>query len=435
MKAVVERLNIHPSVVNTLRWGKLISVTGGAQILVQGISFISGIMIIRLLPTGEYALYTLANAMLANMLALADGGITSGVTAQGGKVWSNREELGIVLATGFELRRKFALLSMLLGMPLLFFLCLHHDANWLIAALVTISIVPSFYLRLSGTLLEISPKLHQDILGIQKVQVSANIARLLLAGLSLLVVPWAYVGVLVAAVPEMFINKFLRKATGKYANPKQDSDPVIRKKILTMVKRLFPEAIYICVSSQLTIWLISIFGSTAAVAQLGALSRVGIMLTPFTIMFASVIMPRFARLPNDYKLLMQRYLQIQTALVFFFVLFIGGAFLFAKEILWVLGEEYKGLTSEVVLLLAGSCIYVISHSSFSLCTSKGWVINPLFSIPINVISIATCIAILDVSSLSGILLFTIIINSVQVLMHVCFGLIKINKLRICTSIA
>ena len=69
-----------------LRWIKLIFVTGSAQIIVQATGLFCGILVIRLLPVNEYALYTLANTMLGTMTVLADSGISSGVMAQGGKV-------------------------------------------------------------------------------------------------------------------------------------------------------------------------------------------------------------------------------------------------------------------------------------------------------------------------------------------------------------
>src|SRR4051812_39271310 len=88
-----------------VEWGKLISITGSAQVLIQAIGFVSGIMIIRLLSTSEYALYTLANTMLGTMTLLTDGGINTGVMAQGGRVWQDKVKLGIVMNTGMDLRR------------------------------------------------------------------------------------------------------------------------------------------------------------------------------------------------------------------------------------------------------------------------------------------------------------------------------------------
>jgi hypothetical protein len=39
-------------------WFKLIAVTGSSQIIIQVIGLVSGILIIRVLPINEYALYT-----------------------------------------------------------------------------------------------------------------------------------------------------------------------------------------------------------------------------------------------------------------------------------------------------------------------------------------------------------------------------------------
>jgi O-antigen/teichoic acid export membrane protein len=102
-------------------WAKLISMTSFAQAIVQGMGFISGILVIRWLPTQEYAMYTIANAMLGTMTVLADGGIASGVMSQGGQAWKDQTKLGTVIVTGMHLRRKFAIGSLLFAIPALFF--------------------------------------------------------------------------------------------------------------------------------------------------------------------------------------------------------------------------------------------------------------------------------------------------------------------------
>src|SRR5438045_2535474 len=61
MRTLVQKINSHPVSAKAFEWGKLISITGAAQIIVQLTGLISGIIVIRLLPTQEYALYTLAN--------------------------------------------------------------------------------------------------------------------------------------------------------------------------------------------------------------------------------------------------------------------------------------------------------------------------------------------------------------------------------------
>src|SRR5690606_14307653 len=137
-----------------MQWGKLLSVTAMAQIAVQALGMITGIFIIRLLPVEEYAYYTLANAMLGTMTILADGGIVSGVMAQGGKVWKDKEKLGIVLATGLHLRQRFAIGSLAVSLPILAYLLWQHGASALFIMLILLAIIPAFFSALSDSLLE-----------------------------------------------------------------------------------------------------------------------------------------------------------------------------------------------------------------------------------------------------------------------------------------
>jgi hypothetical protein len=144
MRGVVQYINDNPIWLRIINQGKLVTLTAGAQVLIQGIGFISGILIIRILPTHEYALYTLANTMLGIMILLADGGITTGVMAQGGKVWQNNDRLGAVIATGLDLRKKIAIASVLISAPILIFLLHHHMASWFMSCLIFITILPAF---------------------------------------------------------------------------------------------------------------------------------------------------------------------------------------------------------------------------------------------------------------------------------------------------
>src|SRR6476620_8569895 len=126
MNAVARRLYTSPYFSKIIEWTKLISITGSSQLLIQGVGLVSGIFVIRLLSTQEYGLYTLGNTMLGTMLVLGDSGISTSVMAQGGKVWQNREKLGSVLVSGFNLRKKFAMVSLLIAIPILLYLLIHH---------------------------------------------------------------------------------------------------------------------------------------------------------------------------------------------------------------------------------------------------------------------------------------------------------------------
>lgn len=429
MKDKLIRLKQHPKYDTVLNWSKLISITGGAQIILQAIGFASGILIIRLLPVQEYALYTLANTMLGTMTVLADGGISTGVMSQGAKVWQDKEKLGMVLATGLDLRRKFAIGSLIVATPILIYLLIHNGASWLTTILIVASLIPAFFAALSDTLLEIVPKLHQDILPLQKNQVVVGVGRLLLTGLTIFLFPWTFIAILASGIPRIYGNIKLRKIANAFVDKNQKPDPIIQSEIIQMVKKILPGAIYYCVSGQITIWLISILGKTESVAQLGALGRFAILLSLFNVIIGTLIIPRYARLLENKQLLFKRFIQILLLIVVLTVFITGLVYLFSDQLLWVLGSNYAGLKSELILSIIGTCIGLMGGVAFSLYTSRGWVINPVFSIAVSLLSIGVGAFLFNVATLDGVLLFNIFLAVIQVVLHGGYCLIKIINIK------
>ncbi|WP_266363577.1 MATE family efflux transporter [Tellurirhabdus rosea] len=427
MKALAQYIHTRTAHAQWLEWGRLITLTGSAQIAVQAIGLISGILVIRLLSTGEYALYTLANTMLGTMTVLADGGISSGVMAQGGKVWQDRQKLGAVMATGLQLRRTFGAVSLVVSVPVLFYLLHQHGADWLTAGLIVAALIPAFLAGLTGELLKVAPSLRQDIPVLQKNNVAVNLGRLALLLPGLLVFPFASVAILAAGIPQVFGNTHIKKISEGYADWRQASDPELRKQILKFVQRILPGSIYYCLSGQITIWLISLLGTTTAVAQIGALGRLAVVLTLINTVFGTLIAPRFARLDNQKGLLVGAYIKIHVALVAICLVIVGFVWLFQTQILWLLGSEYMGLGHELVLNTIGSCIGLIAGISFRIYTSRGWAIAPVLSIPINFLSILIGVYAIDLSTLAGVLYFNIFISVVQAIINGSYGMIKVLK--------
>jgi O-antigen/teichoic acid export membrane protein len=423
------KLKQHPKYDTVVSWGKLISITGSAQIMVQAVGFACGILIIRLLPVQEYAFYTLANTVLGTMTVLADSGISTGVMSQGGRVWQDKEKLGAVLATGIDLRKKFGFASLVVSIPILCYLLMHNGASIVTTLLIAIALIPAFYAALSDSLLEIVPKLHQTILPLQKNQVSVGVGRLLLTGLTMFVFPWAFIAILAAGLPRIWGNVQLGKIGQEFADKNQQPDKEIRAEILTLVKRIMPTSIYYCVSGQITIWLISVFGNTNSIAQLGALGRLNMLLSLFSVIIATLVIPRFAKLAPDKYLLAQRFMQIMGILVALLSVVALMVYLFPTPILWLLGDAYKELPFELFLSVVGSCIGLLGGIVFNLYNSRGWAMSPIVLIVINVVSIVGLASIMDLSSIRGILILNIGLSLIAFLQVFIFSVFKINQLN------
>ena len=83
---------------------KKLGIVGGATLLVQGLSFLSSIFIIRALSLEDFALYTLTYAGLGISQAIGDGAISQSVLTLGGKVHCKTAELANLMVTAKRLR-------------------------------------------------------------------------------------------------------------------------------------------------------------------------------------------------------------------------------------------------------------------------------------------------------------------------------------------
>ncbi|GHV58611.1 hypothetical protein FACS1894182_11370 [Bacteroidia bacterium] len=421
------KITNHPHYGKAKHWTKLVTITGSAQILVQAVGFISGILVIRLLPVDEYALYTLANTMLGTMTILSDGGISTGVMAQGGKVWQDKPKLGAVLVTGLDLRRKFAGFSLIVSLPILAYLLLHHGATWITTILITVSLIPAFYAALSDNLLQIPVKLHQAIAPLQRNQVEVGVGRLLLTGITLFAFPWAFVAIVASGIPRIWGNVRLRRIASGFVDKKTEVDVEEKKEILKVVKKILPGSIYYAISGQITVWLISIFGQTTSVAQLGALGRLSAILSLFSAIFSILVIPRFARLEKNKIKLLKTYLWMFFAWLLVILFVFSIVYLFPNQILWILGGNYAKLNLELLLCIIGSCIMLIAGYAFSTYTSRGWVLNPLISISVSILSVIIGILLFDMSSLKGVLIYNIFLAIIQLIMNNTYLFYKVLK--------
>lgn len=406
---------------------KLVAVTGLAQAAIQGLGFLSGVLIIRLLPTHEYALYTLATAMLTNMVIIADSGVKASVLAEGGKVWQDKQQLGEVLVTGIQLRKWFATASFILAAPVMLYLLRHHGASWFVAIGIVLAVLPAFYATLTCSVLEIVPRLHQKVLALQKIDIKGNAIRVVLVCGFLFALPVTVVAVAAMGVAQLWISRQMKQVAATFYSVSAKPSAAIRAKMLAMVSRLLPESLYLCVSGPIMLWLISVFGSTAAVAQLGALGRFSIVMAFINILFGTLVSPRFSRLQASKKVLLKRYCQVQV-LLFTCVAGISlFTWLFASELLWVLGPGYSGLEYELTLMMFGNAVGLCVVLTFSLCTSRGWVINPAVSIPVSLGSILLGASLFEVSTLEGVFAFNVLNNAIMLVLHTGYGFYSIAK--------
>lgn len=414
--------------LNGKRWVWLAGLTGGAKLFAQGMGFLTGFLIIRFLTVEEFAMYTLANTVLGTMVVLADGGISKAVMAEGGKVWQDKKKLGAVLVTGLDLRKKFGLISLFIGLPLLALLLYSHNASWVMIVLISLCIIPAFFAALSDSLLELVPQLHQDIFRLQQNQVAVSAGRLILNFLFVLILPFTFVALLANGIPRILGNIKLQKISKSFADLSQVPDPVIKREILSVVKRILPGAVYFCFSGQITIWLLSWLGTTTSLAQIGALAKLILLIEIFGYISYTLLIPRFARLSLNKSLLLKKSFQVILFLTLGLAVLTFLISFFSETILWLLGPAYYDLNKELIISLIGGGLGLIAGNFFALGASRGWVLNPLYSTIISFSSVIIGVFLFEVSTLIGVLYFNIFLVTVQVVMNATYLFLRIQRI-------
>lgn len=404
-------------------------ITSGGQIVVQALGFMVGILIVRYLTTDEYAIYTLAITMQSTLSVLTDGGIGSGFFSEGGQVWNQPNKLGQVIRTGISLRRRFTFFSLMLTLPVFFILLQYHNISLWYTFAIVISIVPAFYLNLSGAFYEMALKLNQDLVHLHQIQLVTSILRVIIQFIVLLIFPISILILLVNGIVQYFSTQNLKKRALSFADLSVSSNNELKSRMLKLVIRTLPGTIYFSFSSQITNWLISIFGTTTNIAQLGALGRFSMVFNLFASVFAIVVLSKFSKLPFHSKLITKNFLLILFSLVLFNLVILGFVWVFSTQLLAILGPNYSALTSELFLSILAGTIGLISNSTFSLLSVKSWFINPFIFIPLSILSIVIGIFLCDVSTLTGVLYLNIFVNLVQLIVYLYFGLFKIRELK------
>src|SRR5256885_16429965 len=288
-----------------------IGVYAAVQMVVQLIGFASGILLVRWLPQREYAFFTIANAMQATLMLLADIGISTGLLSIGGRVWHDRHRFGQLINTGLAVRRRLALAAVVIVAPVLIAMLIRNGASLIYTLLLSAFVLFGFSLQLAIDAFAVVPRLHSDLSRIQKIDLTCGMVRLVcIAGLICL---FSTAGLAVAIASATFLLQYalLRAYAAKVIDLNAGQNADDRREIVRLIKNLAANALFYCFQGQITVFLISFFARQAtSVAEVGALGRLAMIFTILTNMLTNIFVPAFARCQNKRKL---RFLYLAIA--------------------------------------------------------------------------------------------------------------------------
>jgi O-antigen/teichoic acid export membrane protein len=382
----------------TFRRAGLLAAVGSSQAVVQAVGFLAALLLLHHMAPAEFGRYTLAMSLLGTANVLADLGLSTAVMAAGGRLAAGRQAAAAALIDAVALHRRIAGVALLLGLPagvaLLQGLGGTPASTLMIVGLVGLTSWCNVRSLLALSVLRVNAEVAYP----QQVELAANGLRLLLfAGAALVF----YDAVLAMAM--VLAASALQWALLWWrARPAAPSTACTerRRELIDHVRRQAPNAVWFVVSSQIAVWLVSIFGNAERVAEVGALGRLAALFAIIGAVSAALVQPYFAR-QHDESALRAAFGWVNV----FFCCVLGALLAIAhgapQAMLWLLGPSYAALQAELVWLVVAATFSAWGGTLFSVAAARGWVLPVAWAIAGGTLAIAATASAVDVSTVRG----------------------------------
>jgi O-antigen/teichoic acid export membrane protein len=350
------------------RFGLLTLLQGG----IQAISIATGFLLIRWLTKTEFAWYTLGNSSTAVFTTLVDPGTGLGMQSVGGKVAAEPARFRQALASVLSLRWRLGWVAALLALPLPLWFLLENEAPLPIAlAILGANVLGFFTVLTNGTLsaaLKLQGRFRQALLS----DFATVIARLLLVGAAALFWLDAITATLAAVSATAWQYLILRNASAEWRREQPQPSPDDQAQLLQQVRSMRFYNLFQFVQGQVAVWLLSITANVAAVADFGALGRLGSVFAALALLYYQLVIPILSRSQTP-QILTRRLGVSVAAYAAAVVASTVAGWLAADWILWLFGSSYAHLTREVPWMIVHLGLYSFTVILWWFNTSRGWV--------------------------------------------------------------
>lgn len=349
-------------------WLTLIGKFLAGQGAVQAINLVSGLLIIRLLPISEYALYTIASLLLVIGSLGSDMGLSQAINTLGAKIRDDRQAFGTLYAGAYRYRRMLHLVAVGVILVLATYMLYGHEWSLASACLSVALVILTSWIQQPISLKKSILNIYHDADGLLHAGASEGISRLL--AVAVCVVWPTAVAALVVNLVGMFIGRyFLSKRCASFMSEDAFPDESQLRDLRLFIIPLMPVVVYYMLQGQISIFLLSLYGLTTSIAEVGALGRLGQIIGLLMMLNAFVIQPYFARI--EQKNLYASRARLVLAMLFAFCLLSMICVYWVPEWwLFVLGKKYAGLERELPLAVLGPLLTLVGGTLYTMVISR-----------------------------------------------------------------
>ncbi len=351
------------------RWIGLLGVYFTAQSLTQLAGILAGILVVRHLPVGEFALYTLASSVTALLAIASDLGSTSSLLHFYRGAEARGERFADYVGAVLDLRRTaFAIGSVMLLVAAPFVGAARgfgRGESFAAASIVLVTV----WCQIGSSIRLVLIRLAARYGAAYRAELAGGLFRL--GAIALLVAISRLSSLAALAVGALAAVLVFAFADSPAAHPKRGDRAAARKSVGRYLLPTLPSALYFALQGPLTIWLAATFGNTRSIAEVGALGRLALVVGMLSGLSGAVLVPRLAGIadPRAFAVSFLRYGALLGAMAGSLLL---SAALVPDLFLAILGPHYRGLEREFLLLIAAASLSMLGAFVANVNLSRGW---------------------------------------------------------------
>lgn len=339
---------------------------------VQAVNVIVGLFLVHMLSIDAYAQFGLAFGFQTTAGNLMDLGFASTIIPLVGDRLEDRVLVGTYVRAACRLRNRAFLI--LAPVTVIAFFAIGHKHNWSWGLQVALIAAVLLALYSSGNVACYSAPfiLYRRLKEYYAPQTLLGLARLfgygilqILGGLN------AWTAATLSALNVTAISRVLAKENRRLVEWTGGETRAAEREIIHYVLPAMPAIIFAAFQSQISLFLISIFGGTVSIAQVAALSRITQLFLVLQTFNMVIVEPYIARLSRER--LLRTYLGLIAIASACCVPVVAFSFAYSRVVLWVLGSKYGGLQSVVGWLVLSSCMNYVAGLAYIMNRARKWV--------------------------------------------------------------
>ena len=345
-------------------------------LLSQGVTvacnLVYGLLCVRLLAPADYAKFVVLFGVQGTFVILMDVGVTGSLIPLVGERVDDRELIADYVASIRYLARWLYLglaACLAVAYPMLV-----RNRQWshsVVACMVATLLLSTWFMRVGATYGAVLILLQKRATWYRGQMISAVGTLVLLGVFKAAHVLGAFQAILINVAGIVFIGAYYFLASRSLLGaPGHVSKAKARAAVRLSLPNI-PGIVFYALQGQIALLLITVFGRTAGVASVGALSRLGQIFVLFGQMNMLLIEPFFARMPSER--VWRSYALVTGATGLLCLLVVAAACAFPGVFLLVLGPSYSRLTTEVKLVVAASAISYFTNVLWSIHSARRFI--------------------------------------------------------------